>query len=233
MQKEFTFARKLLAWYKKNACRFPWRETKDPYKILLAEILLRKTTRNQVKEIFEKLLERYPTLEKLAFAEVKELEGFIKPLGMQKKRARLLKKLAKCIVENYGGSVPEDRHELLKLPGVGVYSANAVLCLAYGKQVPLVDTNVIRVVERVFQIKSEKARARTDPMVWSFVEKLIPKGRAREFNLALLDFANLVCTSRLPRCSICPLREICLHSTKTKSQSQSSAEKMQFSSDEQ
>jgi len=215
MEEEAVFAKKLLIWHKKNALKFPWRETKDPYKILLAEILLRKTTRSQVKELFEELIKRYPNSEKLASAEIKELEKIIEPLGMQRKRALLLIKLAKTIVENYQGSVPEDRNELLKLPGVGPYSANAVLCLAYGKQLPLVDTNVIRVVERVFQIKSRKARARTDPMVWSFVEKLIPKGKAREFNLAILDFANLVCAPRNPKCRTCPLKEICLYPNKT------------------
>lgn len=209
------FAKKLLIWHRENALKFPWRETKDPYKILLAEILLRKTTRGQVKELFEELIRRYPNPEKLASAGIKELEKIIEPLGMQKKRALLLIKLAKTIVENYRGSVPEERNELLKLPGVGPYSANAVLCFAYGKQLPLVDTNVIRVVERVFQIKSRKARARTDPMIWSFVEKLIPKGKAREFNLAMLDFANLVCTPRNPKCYACPIKEICLYPNKT------------------
>ncbi|MEM2100223.1 MAG: hypothetical protein QXP45_02670 [Thermoproteota archaeon] len=112
--------------------------------------------------------------------------------------------------------VPRDRDALIKLPGVGPYSANGILCLAYGEQLPLVDTNVIRVMERVFKIKSEKARARTDPMVWSFVEKLIPDGKAREFNLAVLDFANSICVPKVPKCPICPVRDICLYSSKTK-----------------
>lgn len=210
------FVKHLLEWWEKNKRHFPWRKTKDPYKILLAEVLLRKTTRDQVKGIFEEFVKKYRDVEKLASADVKELEGVIKPLGMQKKRAPLLIELAKTIIEKHGGKVPRDRDALIKLPGVGPYSANGVLCLAYGEQLPLVDTNVIRVMERVFKIKSEKARARTDPMVWSFVEKLIPDGKAREFNLAVLDFANSICVPKVPKCPVCPVRDICLYSSKTK-----------------
>jgi len=210
------FADKLLAWHQKNAIKFPWRETRDTYKILLAEILLRKTTRKQVKEIFESFIKKYPSMEMLASANIRELERVIKPLGMQRKRAHLIIRLAKVIMEKYGGEIPRDRNSLIKLPGIGPYSANAVLCLAYDEQLPLVDTNVIRVIERVFQVKSKKARARTDPMIWSFMENLIPNGKAREFNLAVLDFANLICVPKVPKCPICPVHNICLYSSKTK-----------------
>lgn len=210
------FAIKLLSWYKKNALRFPWRETSDPYKILLAEILLRKTTREQVKGIFNELTSKYPNLKKLASADISKLEKDIKSLGMQKKRAHLLIKLAKDIIKKHSGKVPRDRNNLMNLHGVGTYSANAVLCLAYNKQLPIVDTNVIRIVERVFKIKSGKPRPRTDHEVWSFVEGFIPIGKARKFNLAMLDFANLVCTPKSPKCRTCPLKDMCLYLNKTK-----------------
>lgn len=210
------FANKLLSWYKKNALRFPWRETSDPYKILLAEILLRKTTREQVKGIFDELVAKYPNLKKLASADISKLEKNIESLGMQKMRARLLIKLAKDIIKIHSGKVPRDRENLMKLHGVGAYSANAVLCLAYNEQLSIVDTNVIRIVERFFKIKSGKPRPRTDHEIWSFVEGLIPDGKARKFNLAMLDFANLVCTPKSPKCRTCPLKDICLYPNKIK-----------------
>jgi A/G-specific adenine glycosylase len=205
------FVNSLLMWYRKNSLSFPWRKTKDPYKILIAEILLRKTTRNQVKRIYEKFIKLYPNPYKLASSDVKTLENVLSPLGMQKQRARMLKRLAKEIVKIWKGEISKKREELLKLPGVGPYTANAVVCLAYGEDVPLVDTNVIRVISRVFGIKSKKRRIRNDPLIWSFVENLIPKGRGRDFNLALIDFANQICTHKSPRCNICPLKVICLH----------------------
>lgn len=210
------FVNKLLLWHSKNALKFPWRETRDKYKILLAEVLLRKTTRNQVNEIYEKIVKKYPNPKSLASANVTELEKIIEPLGMQKKRSVLLIELAKYIINKHNGRIPNDINEIRKFPGVGPYTANAVLCLAYNKPLPLVDTNTIRVVKRVFAIKSRKARDRTDTEIWSFVENLIPKRRGRKFNLAILDFANLVCTPSSPKCPSCPLRSICKYPNKTK-----------------
>jgi A/G-specific adenine glycosylase len=210
-EKTNDFVARLLSWHEVNTARFQWSETKAQYKILLAETLLRKTTREQVSRIFDKLTQRYPTIESLASADAKELEKMIKPLGMQKKRSALLIRLANYIVTKYGGEIPRSVSELKKIPGIGPYSANAILCLAYDENLPLVDTNVIRVIERVFGVKSKKARARTDPNVWLFVENLIPRGKARDFNLAILDFANLVCTAKYPKCQFCFARDICEH----------------------
>ena len=209
IKKSFSYT--LIAWHKKNALKFPWRETNDSYKILLAELLLRKTTRGQVNAIYNKLLEKYLQPEILASANIAELEKIIEPLGMQKKRSVLLVKIAEYIKNKHNGKVPKDLSKLTKIPGVGPYTANAVLCLAYNRNLPLVDTNTIRVIERVFQIKSKKARARTDPKVWAFVLSLIPKGKAREFNLALLDFAKLVCAPKSPKCSTCPIVSVCMY----------------------
>lgn len=210
------FVSKLLSWHNKNALRFTWRETRNKYRILLAEVLLRKTTRNQVNKIYEKLIKKYPNPKSLALANVRELEKVIEPLGMQKKRSALLIELARYIISKHNGRIPNDLNEIRKLPGVGPYTANAVLCLAYNKPLPLVDTNTIRIVKRVFAIKSRKARDRTDTKIWSFVKNLIPKRMGRKFNLAILDFANLVCTQSSPKCPICPIRDICKYPNKTK-----------------
>jgi len=198
-----TFRNKLLEWHKENAFSYPWRETKDAYKVLIAEVLLRKTTREQVRKVFCKLIAKYPNSDSLAVANAGELEELVKSLGMQKKRTEVLIKASRFIVKRFRGLVPSEAEKLLEVPGVGLYTANAVMCFAFHKQVPLVDTNVIRIICRVFGIKSKKARLRTDPEIWNFVGRLIPRGKARDFNFALIDFASAVCTSRAPKCNVC------------------------------
>jgi A/G-specific adenine glycosylase len=175
----------------------------------VAEILLRKTTARQVEKLYSKFLEKYPAPRALANTSTKELQTLLRPLGMEYKRARLFKKLGAKIVENHDGKVPDRLNELLELPGVGRYAANAVLCFAYGKDEPLVDTNVVRVVVRVFGFKSQKARLKDDPSLWAFAKSLLPSGGSRNFNLALLDFAAQVCTAKNPKCDKCIERDIC------------------------
>lgn len=204
------FADLLLEWWKLNKRDFPWRRTNNPYVILVSEMLLRKTTAKQVNAIFEKFFTKFPNVKMLAEADEEEIEELIKPLGMEHKRAVLLKKLANELLKNHGGAIPASQDDLLKLPGVGRYSANAVLCFAYGKDAPLVDVNAIRVFQRVFSVKSRKRRIKDDTTFWEFVAETIPKGKAREFNLAIIDFAHEVCRPKKPKCAICPLCVICI-----------------------
>lgn len=204
------FARKLLIWYEGNKRDyFPWRRTRDPYKILVAEMMLQKTTSKQVIGVFDRFLEKYPSLASLANASVTEIEAEITSLGMEHRRAKRFKKWAEEIVRRYNSQVPCGKEELISLPGVGEYIANAVLCLAYDEDVPLLDTNVVRVLGRVFRIRSMKARARTDRALWKTYKMMIPKGKSRDFNLAMLDFAALICTAKNPRHEICPMSKLC------------------------
>jgi A/G-specific adenine glycosylase len=197
------FAEKILVWYKKNRRdHLPWRKTRDPYKILIAEMMLRKTTSKQVAKLFDRFLEKYPS-------RVSEIEAEITPLGMEHKRALRLKQCAQIIVERYAGEVPKSKDALLSMPGIGDYIANAVLCLAEDKNVALLDTNVIRVLQRFFGITSTKARARTDKALWKAYQQMIPEGKARDFNLAVLDFAAIICTSKNPKHKICPVNDAC------------------------
>jgi len=209
MSKLQDFTVKLLKWW--NPCRFdyPWRKTSDPYKILVSEFMLRKTTRKQVSEIYNDFFSRYATVRALYVADVESIENIIRPLGMQHVRAVALKKLAEIVVKEHDEKIPAEKHLLEKLPGVGAYIANAVLCLAYGKDVPLLDTNVLRVMKRVFSLKSSRKRVRDDPKMWKAVSFLIPKNRARDFNLAMLDFAAFICLPKKPKCIICPMQAIC------------------------
>ena len=195
----------LLEWRAHNQPKLPWRKTSDPYKILVSELLLRKTTRQQVSKIYEQFFLKYPDIQALSKALVKSIENTIVSLGMEHIRATALKKIAEIISEEHGGRIPDERRSLMKLPHVGPYIANAVLCFAYGADAPLLDTNVIRVISRVFSLKSARKRARDDPKMWDAVHRLMPKGKSRDFNLALLDFAALVCLPRKPKCPICPI----------------------------
>lgn len=209
MNKCELFAQRLLKWFSKNKRSFPWRETSDPHKILIAEILLRKTDAGKVLRIYERFIRRYPSFEALINADRRELEDFLRPLGIYRRRAKELMDLARIVKAKHRGKVPHSREEILGLPGVGDYAANAVLCFAFGKTVPLVDTNVIRVVARVFSFKSKRKRARDDPEIWREIGRIVPKGKARDFNLAILDLAAASCLPRKPVCGICPVTLLC------------------------
>jgi A/G-specific adenine glycosylase len=172
--------------------------------------MLRKTTSNQVQRIFHTFFDKYPSPVFLARARRSDIENSVRPLGLEYRRADLLKKLAQNLVEKHDGKVPSVDEKLRALPGVGHYTANAVLCLAYGKDLPLLDTNFIRILQRVFGIRSLKARARMDESFWRLACKLIPEDKGRELNFAVLDFGALVCRARHPKHEGCPLSDFCL-----------------------
>lgn len=209
------FQAKLLCWFAKNKRDFPWRHTSNPYHVLLAEFLLQQTNVRKVPAVYNELLERYPSVKDLAEASEAELRETVGKLGLSY-RAERLKKTAQRAVDLYHGTIPGAKEELLKLPGVGEYIANAVLCFAFGRETPLVDTNIVRILRRVFGVNSSRPRPRTDKELWAKTASLIPKGKAREFNLALLDFAALVCTHYNPKCSTCPVKDLCIHWSRNK-----------------
>ncbi len=206
--KKEDFVKNLLAWHAENKRDFSWRRTENPFHLLVAEIMLQKTDAKKVSDVYDKFIQKYSTPQALATAELAELRKELALLGIHR-RAERLKKTAEIIVSEYGAEVPSEKEGLLKLPGVGEYIANAVLCFAFGKDVPIVDTNVIRLLERVFGIKSSKARPRTDRKIWEFAAQLVPKGKCREYNQALLDFAASICKSKKPLSAVCPENKIC------------------------
>jgi len=199
----------LLGWYRRGRRRFSWRDRqRSAYQTLVAEMMLRKTDAAKVERVYPQFLERYPTLQALAEADEAALRGEIQLLGIAD-RARLLRLTAQAILGEHGGKVPRSEEALRRLPGVGRYTANAVLCFAYRRDVPLLDTNVIRVIGRVFGVWSSKPRAREDRDLWDFAGRLVPPGKAVTYNRAVLDFAASVCTFSAPRCSACPLLSLC------------------------
>ncbi|RCW81653.1 A/G-specific DNA-adenine glycosylase [Halanaerobium sp. DL-01] len=203
-----TFQNNILIWWGNNKRIFPWRETRDPYKILCSEILLQQTNAEKVVQVYNKIISDYPEPADLSEAETADLEEIIKPLGLLKRAGRL-KKIAAEITQKYDGIIPADKKALIKLPGVGNYTANAVMCFAFEKQVGVLDTNTIRILARVFDIKSDKARPRNDKNLQNQLNKVIPKNKSKIFNYALLDFAALICTAENPNCGKCVISRIC------------------------
>jgi len=196
--------RRVLYWAGGHGREFIWRRSRAPYDVLLAELLLHRTRADVVEPTFLRLRAAYPTPARLADAAEDEIVELLRPLGYSH-RSRRLPALGRALVERHRGAVPAEREALLALPGVGPYIANAVLAIAFGKPVPLLDPNVIRVIGRVFGVWSVRPRPRDDQMLWDFVEGLVSPSRPAEFGLALVDLGALVCTVRRPRCSDCPL----------------------------
>jgi A/G-specific adenine glycosylase len=199
------FVRRLLRWYARNHRTLPWRGTRDPYRILVSEVMLQQTQVSRVIPKYREFLRRYPSLEALAGAPVREVRETWYPLGYNIRPVRL-RKIARTVVRHYGGRLPDTREALLRLPGVGPYTAGAVLTFAHGKPSPILDTNVRRVLRRVFY----RNRATPDRVLWSLAEALLPPGDGYNFNQALMDFGATVCTARTPRCPSCPVRALCL-----------------------
>src|SRR5712664_799215 len=195
------FVRKLLIWYKKAARELPWRDTRNPYAILVSEFMLQQTQVSRVLQYFPRFMARFPTIASLARARPKAVMEEWDGLGYYA-RARNLHKLAREVTSAHDGRLSEDPEDLRTLPGVGRYTAGAVACFAYEKPVPTVDTNVRRVLERAFGSKD----------VWELAAKLVPKKgeRAWRFNQALMELGALVCTARKPKCPECPVRSDCV-----------------------
>ncbi len=207
LEAKSAFSTLLLKWYEKNGRSFPWREKRDSYQILIAEIMLQRTKANQVLPVYLDFIREFPTIESLKTATVRKIKRHFARLGLLW-RANRVKQMAEDIVKRFNGRIPSDRDQLLAIPSVGDYIADAVLAFAYGKDVAVVDSNVCRVIGRVFGIDWKK-EARRRPVFREIPDKLLPKGKAREFNWAIIDLASLVCLPWNPKCLKCPLCTIC------------------------
>ena len=199
------FRRDLLRWGRANRRSFPWRETDDPYQVLVAEVLLQRSRGTTVAKVFLRFVERWPTAEDLARARVPSIASVIRPLGLTR-RAATLKEMAGEIVEL--GGVPSTLDDLQALPGVGSYAAGATMAVAFGKRVPVVDGVTARVYRRYFGA-SGSAPASSDVELWDLVRDSSPRRNSREWNWAVLDLASAVCLPQVPRCNVCPLMAHC------------------------
>jgi A/G-specific adenine glycosylase len=201
-----SFARRLLAWYAANGRDLPWRKTRDPYAIVVSEILSHQTQISRVVPVYEAILARYPTAEAMASAPVEAVKEITDPLGY-KIRGRWLHGAALQVADRFGGVMPQTLPELQQLAGVGRYTAGAVMNFAYQRDAPLLDTNIARLLRRYFGVRATP-RARTEEL-WSLAAAVIPKGKGYLINQALMDLGAMVCRAKAPRCNACALRRSC------------------------
>ena len=201
------FRASLLQWWEENRRAYPWRLTRDPYRILIAEALLHRTRADQVVGIYKHFLERFPDVHTLARADREELHTIVYSAGLRW-RIDLLLETAREIERRFDGVIPEGREELESLPGVGPYIAAAIRCFAYGSADAIMDTNTVRIASRVFDFPMTDG-SRRSPRVRQLLELLVDPSHPREFNLALLDLGALVCRPREPLCGECPVQMLC------------------------
>ena len=200
------FQLRLLNWYREHGRDLPWRKTSDPYHILVSEVMLQQTQVDRVIPKYHEFLERYPSFKDLAGAPVADVKKTWYPLGYNIRPERL-HGIARETVARYGGQLPNGAEELLSFKGIGRYTAGAIRSFAFNEDAPILDTNVIRVLHRVFVAdgdpKTQKAA------MWELSEDLIPRGKGYDFNQALMDFGAMVCTARDPYCLLCPMKSFC------------------------
>jgi A/G-specific adenine glycosylase len=194
----------LLCWFNEHARDLPWRRTRDPYAILVSEVMLQQTQVDRVLPYYTRFLEQFPTVEALADAATSDVIRFWSGLGYNR-RAVNLQRAARAVVDELGGSFPDDPADLKKLPGIGAYTAGAIAAFAHERDVAFLDTNMRRVISRVI-FGSETARE-SDAL--PAATALVPPGQGWIWNQALIEFGALQCTARRPACIICPLRDEC------------------------
>ncbi len=199
------FRRLLLRWYRRHGRDLPWRRTRDPYRVIVSEFMLQQTQVSRVEAYYHRFLERYPSIHALAEAAPAEVRESLAGLGYYR-RAVNLHRLAQELVREQDGVVPSDVAELRRLPGVGRYTAGAVASFAYERSEPAVDTNVARVIRRAFHPRGVK-----DGTVWETAAALVPtRGKsAWAFNQGIMELGALICTARVARCEVCPVRAPC------------------------
>ena len=203
------FHHTIIDWYEDNGRKdLPWRTYSSPYRVLIAEILLRQTRVSQVAQIYPKIIERYPNVYSLSLADKRELKSTISQLGLTS-RAEYMVKGATLIVRKHGGTVPQKLTELKNLPGVGKYIAHSVICFGFRKSVPLVDSNVSCIYSRIFWGKEPQNFPLSKDKMWKFAVYMLPRKDVQRYNSSLLDLGGLVCNHRKPNCSQCPLSRWC------------------------
>ena len=200
--------KKLLDWYQKEKREMPWRNNRNPYRILVSEFMLQQTKVKTVIPYFERWMKSFPTLQKLARARESTVLKHWEGLGYYS-RARNLKKTAQIILHDHSGKVPESMSEILKLPGVGRYTAGAVLSIAFGKKVPVLDGNVKRVLSRIFLLNENGRTRKSENILWEVMENLLPESETGNFNQAFMELGATLCLPINPRCLLCPLKNNC------------------------
>jgi len=203
------FATRLLGWYASHARSLPWRGISDPYAVWVSEIMLQQTRVETVISYYDRWMRRFPTVATLAAASQQEVLAVWEGLGYYG-RARNLHQAAQMVMGAFDGQIPRDVRQLRKLPGVGRYTAAAIASIAFGQDEPTLDGNIRRVLARLFDVTEDARSPIGERHLWDLAAQNLPRGRASEYNQALMDLGAMVCTPRAPDCPHCPLAQLCL-----------------------
>lgn len=208
----------LLAWYDQHAADLPWRGQRDPYAIWLSEIMLQQTQIETVIPYYRRFLRSYPSVAGLASAPLDDVLKAWEGLGYYS-RARNLHRTARIVAHEYEGQWPATVEGLRRLPGIGPYTAGAIASIAFGVRAPVLDGNVIRVLTRLADIEDDVTLRSTQQALWRLADALVPPERPGDYNQALMELGQTICTPRQPQCAACPLRDLCrAHASQTQMQ---------------
>ena len=202
------FRQRLLTWYRAHGRDLPWRRTDDPYHILVSEMMLQQTQVDRVLPKYHEWLTKYPSLEDLAAAPEEDVSATWRPLGYNI-RPKRLHAIARESVARFGATLPSDEATLRSFKGIGAYTAGAIRSFAFGQRAAILDTNVARVLFRVFIGVGDPRSHAMKRHLWTVSEALVPRRHVFDFNQALMDFGAMVCVPRKPKCLICPMKKDC------------------------
>ncbi len=197
-----SFNRIVLRWYSRSARQFPWRDIRNSYRILVSEVMLQQTQVSRVAEKYPRFIRRFPSFSSLAKARSSTVIRAWKGMGYNNRAVRL-HRLARIVETELGGTLPRTTAELESLPGIGKYTAHAIACFAFRQHVPVVDTNIRRVLSRTFPVQARRAD------IWVLSGLCLPRRNAYDWNQALMDLGSTICTAGSPRCGSCPVSGIC------------------------
>ena len=202
------FRRRLAAWYTKYERALPWRKSRDPYRVWISEVMLQQTQVATVEGYFGRFIEAFPTVHHLADADEQQVLRLWEGLGYYR-RARMLHAAAQQVSRELGGTFPDTVDGLMQLPGIGRYTAGAIVSIAYDKRAPILEANTLRLLGRLIALKQDPTKSAGQKLLWQVAEELLPQKEVSRFNQALMELGSLVCTPREPKCGECPVEALC------------------------
>lgn len=200
--------RRQLKWFDTHQRDLPWRHNKTPYRIWISEIMLQQTQVATVISYFKRFIERFPDVRSLAAAETEEVLRLWEGLGYYR-RARQMHAAAKLVVEQHDGEFPQDFDDVLALPGIGRYTAGAILSIATDQRHPILEANTIRLFARLMKMEADPKTSVSQKALWEFAELILPRKRVGDFNQSLMELGSEICTPRKPLCDRCPIADLC------------------------
>ena len=200
--------RRLLSWYAKHQRDLPWRRSKNAYRVWVSEVMLQQTQVATVKDYFRRFVKAFPTVKKLAAADEQEVLRLWEGLGYYR-RARQLHAAAQAIVDDHNGRFPRDVETLQTLPGIGRYTAGAIVSIAFDQPAPILEANTIRLLSRLIAYREDPTKSAGQRLLWQTAEQLLPTKDVAQFNQALMELGSLVCTPVAPSCGQCPVAQQC------------------------